>query len=57
MEVGEWLRTVAVPRYLGKSRRKDSERQMNSLRAKGNTPYVMINSCEAEDSQPPEGKQ
>lgn len=55
MEVGEWLRTAAVPCYLGKSRRKNIEGQMNSLRAKRNIPYVMIDSCVAEDLQPLRG--
>lgn len=57
-EVGEQLRTAAVPCYLGvKRRRKNLEGHMNSLRAKRNILYVMINSCEAEDLQAPEGKQ
>ena len=57
-EVGEQLKTAAVCCYLGvKRRRRNLEGQINSLRAKRNTPYVMINSCEAEDLQAPEEKQ
>lgn len=36
---------------------EDPQRPDNSSRAKRNIPYVMINSCEAEDLQAPEGKQ